>query len=117
MKHRSSSQFIKNFFLTFFIIGFLFFSSSCVKQSRVYQNAITQRESQIKNKGKQININTATRKELEVLPAIGEEMAARIIAHREHYGPFRRVENLILIRGMSDSKFRKLREFIIVDAE
>lgn len=42
-------------------------------------------------------------------------MAARIIEHREHYGRFRRAEHIILVRGMSDNKFRKLRELITVD--
>ena len=42
-------------------------------------------------------------------------MAARIIEHREKYGPFRRPEHLIMVRGMSDRRFRALREFITVD--
>lgn len=61
------------------------------------------------------NINSASTKELEQLPGIGEGFAARIIEHRERYGPFRRPEHLITVRGISDRKFRALRDLITVD--
>ena len=59
-----------------------------------------------------LNLNTAAARELEKLPHIGDELAKKIIAHREKYGKFRRVEHLLLVRGMSDKKFRELRAFI-----
>lgn len=62
-----------------------------------------------------ININTATAEELEKLPHVGEETAKNIIAFREKYGKFRRVENLILVHGMSDKKFRDLRNSVKVE--
>ena len=46
-----------------------------------------------------ININTATAKELEALPGVGEVIAARIVAYREQTGPFRSVDDLIHGRG------------------
>ena len=62
-----------------------------------------------------ININTASAKELEALPAIGKGLAARIVEHREKYGPFRRAEHLIIVRGISDARFRALRDLITVE--
>ena len=62
-----------------------------------------------------ININTASANELETLPGIGKGLAERIIEHREKYGPFRRPEHLIIVRGISDKRFRALREFITVE--
>jgi competence protein ComEA len=62
-----------------------------------------------------ININTATLAELERLPGVGPVLAARIIAHREQYGRFRRAEHLILVRGMSDQRFRQMRNFITAE--
>lgn len=59
-----------------------------------------------------INLNTANAKRLEKLPHIGEELAQRIIEHREKFGRFRRAENLILVRGMSDKKFRDLQNLV-----
>jgi competence ComEA-like helix-hairpin-helix protein len=62
-----------------------------------------------------INLNTATRAELERLPGIGEGLAARIVEHRERHGAFRRVEHLIIVRGISERRFAELRAFVTVD--
>ena len=62
-----------------------------------------------------ININTASAKELEKLPGIGPGFAQRIVEHREKWGPFRRPEHLIIVRGLSDRRFRALRELIAVE--
>ena len=61
-----------------------------------------------------ININTAAADELEKLPGIGEALAGRIIEHREKFGPFRRPEHLIMVRGISDKRFRALQDLITV---
>jgi competence ComEA-like helix-hairpin-helix protein len=62
-----------------------------------------------------ININTANAAELEKLPRVGKETARKIIEHREKYGAFRRPEHLILVRGMSDKKFREIRNLVKVE--
>ena len=59
-----------------------------------------------------ININVATAAELEKIPNIGEKTSQNIIKHREQFGKFRRVENLILVEGISDKKFRNMRHLI-----
>ena len=55
-----------------------------------------------------VNINTASREELERLPGIGPALASRIVEHRGRYGPFRRAEHLVQVRGMSDARLREL---------
>jgi competence ComEA-like helix-hairpin-helix protein len=62
-----------------------------------------------------INLNTASRAELERLPGIGAGLAARIVEHRERHGAFRRVEHLIIVRGISERRFAALRAFVTVD--
>lgn len=62
-----------------------------------------------------ININSASAKEIEKLPAIGDGFARKIIEHREKYGRFRKVEHLLLLEGMSDEKFRKIQNMVSVD--
>jgi len=62
-----------------------------------------------------ININTASARELEKLPGIGKGFAQRIVEHREKYGPFRRPEHLLMVRGLSDKRFRALRDLITVE--
>jgi competence ComEA-like helix-hairpin-helix protein len=63
----------------------------------------------------QININTASAEELEKLPGVGKAIGERIVAHRKQYGPFRRAEHLMMVRGISDNKFRQLRNLIAVE--
>ena len=62
-----------------------------------------------------INLNTASAEELETLPGIGKGLAARIIEHRETFGPFRKPEHLLIVRGISDKRFRALQDLITVD--
>ena len=62
-----------------------------------------------------VSINHASREELEKLPGIGPTLAARIVEQRERYGPFRRAEHLMLVRGISERRFRQLRPFINAD--
>ncbi|HKG29473.1 MAG TPA: helix-hairpin-helix domain-containing protein [Thermomicrobiales bacterium] len=59
-----------------------------------------------------ININTATTKELEALPGIGEVTAARIAAYREQNGPFRSVDDLIHVQGISDRTIDEFRDLV-----
>ena len=62
-----------------------------------------------------VNLNTASAEELEKLPRVGKETAKNIVAYREKYGKFRRTENLILVDGMSDKKFRAMQNLVKVE--
>ncbi|MCA1616043.1 MAG: helix-hairpin-helix domain-containing protein [Acidobacteria bacterium] len=62
-----------------------------------------------------VNINRATREELEQLPGIGAGLAARIVEHRARHGAFRRVEHLLAVRGISESRFEELRARVTVE--
>ena len=79
------------------------------------QTSINEREANDQQSTQRININTATANELETLPGIGKGLAERIIDHRERFGPFRRTEHLIVVRGISDRRFRALRDLITVE--
>lgn len=57
-----------------------------------------------------INLNTASVKQLESLPGIGEVIAKRIIEYRERQGPFRRPEEVIIIDGVSEAKYRQIED-------
>ena len=62
-----------------------------------------------------ININTATAEELMQLNGIGPKYAARIIAYREKYGPFKTPEGLMQVSGIGQKTFEKNQEIIIVE--
>ncbi len=59
-----------------------------------------------------ININTASVEELTRLPGVGPATARAIVRHREKHGPFRRVEELLIIRGISRARLRAIRPYI-----
>lgn len=61
-----------------------------------------------------ININTATREELEALPAIGPAIAQRIINDRTANGPYAQIEDLARVRGISAHTVDQLRERITI---
>ena len=50
--------------------------------------------------GGKININTATVKELVKLNRIGPKYAERIVQYREANGPFVRVEDIVMVKGI-----------------
>ena len=59
-----------------------------------------------------ININTASVAELERLPYIGRTTAEAIVAYRDQHGIFRRPEQVMLIRGVSERRFHEIRHLI-----
>ena len=61
-----------------------------------------------------VNINTATATELEVLPRIGEALAARIVTWREENGPFRSVDDLGNVSGIGEKMLETLRPLVKV---
>ena len=61
-----------------------------------------------------ININTATADELTALPGIGEVLAARIVDHREHNGPFERLDQIMAVSGIGPKTYEKLRPLTTV---
>lgn len=65
--------------------------------------------------GDRLDINSAGRRELESLPGIGPVLARRIVEFRTKNPPFRRVEEILIIRGIGRRKFAALRNRIRVE--
>ncbi len=65
-------------------------------------------------KGGKVNINSAGAEALEELPGVGPSTAARIIAYRQQYGPFRVSEDLKNVPGIGEKKYAELAPFISV---
>ena len=61
-----------------------------------------------------VDINQATVNDLQKLPGIGPGLAERIVAYREKHGPFRRVEDLMVIKGMGFKKWKEIRPLVRV---
>jgi competence protein ComEA len=64
--------------------------------------------------GGKININTAGVEELDTLPGIGPTFAQRIIEYRENNGPFESIEDIVLVSGIGDATFAKIKDLITI---
>lgn len=61
-----------------------------------------------------IRINAATASQLEEIPGVGPVLAARIITHREEFGPFATVEDLLDVPGIGEAKLAAMRDSVQV---
>jgi competence protein ComEA len=61
-----------------------------------------------------VNLNTASAVDLEALPGIGAKTAARIVEYRQKNGPFKKIEELMNVRGVGEKNFLKLKPQITV---
>lgn len=57
-----------------------------------------------------LRLNSATVQELETLAGVGPVLAARIVAHRDEWGPFAIAEDLLDVSGIGEAKLADLRE-------
>ncbi len=87
-------------------------SAACVKLPRRARVAVApQTPAQVESSAT-VSLNRASREELERLPGIGPALAARIVEQRERFGPSRKPEHLMLVRGISERRFRQLRPYV-----
>jgi len=61
-----------------------------------------------------VNINTATTEQLTTLPGVGPATAARIIEYREKNGAFKKIEDLMNVRGIGEKTFLRLKPLVTV---
>jgi competence protein ComEA len=61
-----------------------------------------------------LNLNTATAAQLEALPGIGKATADRIVEYRQKSGGFKKIEDLMNVRGIGEKSFLKLKPLITV---
>ena len=57
-----------------------------------------------------MNINRANIKELEALPGVGPSTAEAIIQFREENGPFKTIEDLMLVPGIKEGRFERMKD-------
>ena len=61
-----------------------------------------------------VNLNTATAAQIATLPGIGPKAAERIIEYRQKNGGFKKIEELMNVKGIGEKSFLKLKPLITV---
>lgn len=67
------------------------------------------------DRNSRLNINTATKDELQALPGIGPVLADRIIAFREEHGNFTSISQLTQVEGIGQERLITILEYIIAE--
>ncbi|MEI6631546.1 MAG: helix-hairpin-helix domain-containing protein [bacterium] len=61
-----------------------------------------------------LNINQADKESLVGLPGIGDKLAQRILDYRKDNGGFNTLEDLKNIKGITEYRYQKLKEFLFL---
>jgi competence protein ComEA len=60
-----------------------------------------------------VDLNTATPEQLDTLPGVGPQTAAKIIAFRQEHGPFHAIEELDAVPGIGPARIEQLKGLVL----
>jgi competence protein ComEA len=64
-----------------------------------------------------VNLNAATQTQLQTLPGVGAGTAQRILDYRQKNGAFKKIEELMNVKGVGEKSFLKLKPFVSVGTD
>ncbi|WP_412990127.1 helix-hairpin-helix domain-containing protein [Pediococcus siamensis] len=83
-------------------------SESASSATQMDTSATTTNDSS-EEKGTTVNLNTATKEQLQTLTSIGDKKADLILQYRQTHGKFKRIEELKEVQGIGDKTFDALK--------
>ena len=94
-----------------------------INKIKISEDSLKSIDGQKKKKGKKgeglkeksININTASKEQLILLPGVGDSTSDKIITYRKEYGGFKKIEDIMKIKGIGTKKFEKLKPYITIE--
>lgn len=91
------------------LVGAFFYGSNCwAERAALFELSSMGQQSNL------VNINKATLEELDRLPLIGPKRAQAIIAYRTAHGPFKKIEDVMLVPGIGQGIFDSIKHGISV---
>jgi competence protein ComEA len=66
---------------------------------------------------KVVNVNNASASQLALLPRVGPSVAERIVDYRKQNGPFKKLEDLMLVQGIGEKTFQLLKPYVAISGE
>jgi competence protein ComEA len=64
-----------------------------------------------------VNVNTASAEELSLLPGVGPARARAIVELRQQRGGFKRIEDLLEVKGIGEASLAKLKPYLALDGK
>jgi competence protein ComEA len=61
-----------------------------------------------------INVNSATAEQIAFLPRVGIKLAERVVEYRKSNGPFKKIEDLMEVKGVGEKLFVALKPHLTV---
>jgi competence protein ComEA len=63
-----------------------------------------------------VNLNTATAPQIAALPGIGAKTAELVVQYRQKNGPFKKIEEIMNVRGVGEKSFLRIKDRLTVAA-
>ena len=114
-----SDVFQKAFVLTVMVIALIFIMAfTMFKDSadvNIYSITVEKTVYNTVPDSDKININTATKDELIKLDGIGETISERILEYRSQNGPFTDIEEIKNVKGITETVYKRIAQYIKVE--
>ena len=92
------------------LVAALVFASSTLVAQRATKPAVTATvvSTQV------VNLNSATAAQIASLPGIGPKTAELVVQYRTKNGPFKKIEEVMNVRGIGEKSFLKIKDQLTV---